>query len=119
MFLSVCLFIFIYLFIFYIAVTFSSNSFVIVSPDNVGGSSWSSVTGGAKRQEVVNPHPPRSEEKKNVDPGAKVRGADGADGRDASRSALHQIKCHPRRGQLPEPSGGEGKGKKANEGEEI
>lgn len=59
MFLSVCC-----LFIFDIAVTFSSNSFVIVSPDNVGGSSWSSVTRGVKRQEVVNPHPPRREEKK-------------------------------------------------------
>lgn len=120
MFLSVCLFIFVYLFIFYIAVTFSSNSFVIVSPDNVGGSSWSSVTRGVKRQEVVNPHPPRSEEKKKeADRGAKVRGADGADGRNTSRSALHQIKCHPRQGQLPEPPGGEGKGKEANEGEEI
>lgn len=115
-----------YLFIFYTAVTFSSNSFVIISPDNVGGSSWSSVTAGVKRQEVVSPHPPRSEEKKHRS-GAKVRGADGADGADVRnaqpttksnvipagvnyRSGVHAHKLG---------AGGEGKGKKANKGKEI
>lgn len=73
--------------------------FVIVLPDNVGDSIWSSVTGRVKQQEVVNPFPPCKENKKK-DEGWK---SEGLLARTLPAQPRAEIKCHPRRGQLPEP----------------
>lgn len=110
---------------FYIAVTFSSNSFIIVSPDNVGGSSWSSITGGVKRQEVVNLiHLATRVKKKCRSWGESQKGL-----------TAETLPAHPRTKSNVIPAGvnyqscrvhahklgvrGEGKGRKANKGEEI